>query len=119
MAELARGQVTDRPWGWTLGALARRGLTGQLDLHADGRAYSIAFNQGVIFGAASPLPNDAAVRVAMTGGLVSSTQVNDLMRRITGQPGRDEIEVIGEALRLAPDQVQRLRRRVIAQRAAR
>ena len=119
MAELARGQVTDRPWGWTLGALARRGLTGQLDVRGDGRLYSVAFNQGVIFGAASPLPNDAAVRVAMTGGLVSSTQVNDLMRRITGQPGRDEIDVIAEALRLAPDQAQRLRRRVVAQRAAR
>lgn len=119
MAELARGRVTDRPWGWTLGALARRGLTGQLDLHSDGRVYSIAFNQGVIFGAASPLPNDAAVRIAMTGGLVSSTQVNDLMRRISGQPGRDELELIAEALRLVPDQLQRLRRRVVAQRAAR
>ena len=119
MAELARGRVTDRPWGWTLGALARRGLTGQLDLHADGRVYSIAFNQGVIFGAASPLQSDAAVRIAMTGGLVSSTQVNDLMRRISGQPGRDELELIAEALRLAPDQAQRLRRRVVAQRAAR
>jgi hypothetical protein len=119
MAELARGRVNDRPWGWTLGALARRGLTGQLDVRADGRVYSIAFNQGVIFGAASALPNDSAVRVAMTGGLVSSTQVNDLMRRISGQAGRDEIELIAEALRLAPDQAQRLRRRVVAQRAAR
>jgi len=119
MAELARGRVRDRPWGWTLGALARRGLTGQVDVHADGRVYSVAFNQGVVFGAASPLPNDAAVRIAMTGGLISSTQVNDLVRRLAAQPGRDEIEAIAEALRLAPDQAQRLRRRVIAQRAAR
>ena len=119
MAELARGRVSDRPWGKTLGTLALRGLTGQLNLLADGRAYSIAFHQGVIVGAASPLPNDNAVRIAMTGGLVSSTQVNDLMRRITGQPGRDEIEVIAELTRLPADQAQRLRRRVVAQRAAR
>jgi hypothetical protein len=75
VAELARGRVTDRPWGKTLGTLALRGLTGQLNLFADGRAYSIGFHQGVIVGAASPLPNDNAVRIALTGGLVSSTQV--------------------------------------------
>src|SRR4051794_19361330 len=78
MAELARGQITDRPWGRTLGALALRGLTGQVNVYADGKAYAIAFNQGVVAGAHSPLANDSAVRVAMTGGLVSSTQVNDL-----------------------------------------
>ena len=78
MAELARGNISDRPWGRTLGALAMRGLTGQVNIYTDGKAFSVAFNQGVVAGAASPLANDSAVRVAMTGGLVSSTQVNDL-----------------------------------------
>ena len=119
MGELARGNITDRPWGRTLGALALRGLSGQLDVRADGRVYSIAFEQGVVIGAASPLANDAAVRVAMTGGLVSSTQVNDLSRRLAAARGRDEIDVIAEAVRLAPEQANRLRRRVVAQRAAR
>jgi DnaJ-like protein len=73
----------------------------------------------VVAGAWSPLATDAAVRVAMTGGLVSSTQVSDLSRRLAAANGRDEIEVIAEAVRLAPDQANRLRRRVIAQRAAR
>jgi DnaJ domain len=119
MGELARGNITDRPWGRTLGALALRGLSGQLDVRADGRVYSIAFDQGVVVGAASPLANDAAVRVALTGGLISSTQVNDLSRRLAAARGRDEIDVIAEALRLQPDQATRLRRRVVAQRAAR
>ena len=119
MAELARGNITDRPWGRTLGALALRGLTGQLDVLSDGRTYSIAFDQGIVVGASSPLANDAAVRVAMTGGLVSSTQVNDLSRRLAAARGRDEIDVIAEAVRLQPDQATRLRRRVVAQRAAR
>jgi hypothetical protein len=119
VAELARGRVTDRPWGKTLGTLALRGLTGQLNLVADGRAYSIGFNQGVIVGASSPLPNDNAVRIALTGGLVSSTQVNELSRRLAAARGRDEIEVIAELTRLPADQAQRLRRRVVAQRAAR
>jgi hypothetical protein len=119
VAELARGRVTDRPWGKTLAALALRGLTGQLNLFADGRAYSVAFHQGVVVGAASPLPNDNAVRIAMTGGLVSSTQVNELSRRLAAAGGRDEIDVIAELTRIPPDQAQRLRRRVVAQRAAR
>ena len=119
MTELARGNISDRPWGRTLGALAMRGLTGQVNIYADGKAFSVAFNQGVVAGAASPLANDSAVRVAMTGGLVSSTQVNDLSRRLAAANGRDEIAVIAEAVRLAPDQANRLRRRVLAQRAAR
>ncbi|MBV8759762.1 MAG: DnaJ domain-containing protein, partial [Deltaproteobacteria bacterium] len=119
MAELARGNVTDRPWGRTLGALALRGLTGQVNVLSDGRTYSIVFDGGVIVGASSPLANDAAVRVAMTGGLVSSTQVNDLSRRLAAARGLDEIDVIAEAVRLQPDQATRLRRRVVAQRAAR
>lgn len=119
MAELARGRVTDRPWGKTLATLALRGVTGQVNVFADGRAYSVAFNQGVVAGAASPLPNDNVVRVALTGGLVSSTQVSELSRRLAAAAGRDEVEVLTELTRLPADQAQRLRRRVVAQRAAR
>lgn len=119
MAELARGQVTDRPWGKTLAALGLRGLTGQLTLTADGKRYEIAFAQGAVVGASSPLVGDAAVRVALTSGLVSSTQVADIARRQAAAPERDEIEVIAELARLTPDQALRLRRRVVAHRAAR
>ncbi|MEO6775263.1 MAG: DnaJ domain-containing protein [Kofleriaceae bacterium] len=119
MTVLARGTVTDRPWGQTLGALARRGLSGQLTVTADGKLYRIAFAQGAVVGAMSPLASDAAVRLALTGGLVSSTQVADITRRVAASPHRDEIEVIAEAARLAADQAQKLRRRLVAQRAAR
>ncbi len=119
MAVLAKGTVSDRPWGQTLGALAKRGLSGQLTITADGKPYRIAFGQGAVVGASSPLASDAAVRLALTGGLVSSTQVNDITRRVAASPHRDEIEVIAEAARLAPEHAQRLRRRLVAQRAAR
>ncbi len=119
MAELARGTVADRPWGLTMGALGMRGLSGQLALVADGKRYLIAFTRGAVVGAASPLASDAAVRVALTGGLLSSTQVADVARRQAAAPQRDEIEVIAEHVRLAPDQALKLRRRTIAQRAAR
>ena len=119
MAELARGAVTDRPWGRTLGALATRGLTGQLTITTDGKPYRVAFTQGAVVGASSPLASDSAVRVALTGGLISSTQVGDITRRLAAAASRDEVDVIAESTKLAADQMQRLRRRVVAQRAAR
>ncbi|MBA2541594.1 MAG: DnaJ domain-containing protein [Deltaproteobacteria bacterium] len=119
MTELARGSVGDRPWGLTLGALGMRGLTGQLVLSADGKRYQIAFSDGVVVGATSPLASDAAVRIAMTGGLLSSTQVADIARRQQANPQRDEVDLIAELIRLAPEQAMKLRRRAIAQRAAR
>src|SRR5437660_7454519 len=110
MAELARGTVADRPWGMTFGALGLRGLTGQLTVTADGKPYCVAFEQGAVVGAASPVANDAAVRIALTMHLVTSTQVADIARRMAGAPDRDEIDVIAEAARLGPDQAMRLRR---------
>jgi hypothetical protein len=119
VAVLAKGAVTDRPWGQTLGALSRRGLSGQLTVTSDAKPYRIAFAQGAVVGATSPLASDAAVRLALTGGLISSTQVSDITRRVAASPHRDEIDVIAEAARLAADQAQKLRRRLVAQRAAR
>jgi tetratricopeptide (TPR) repeat protein len=119
MAELARGTVADRPWGRTLAALGLRGVSGQLALAADAKVYRIAFARGAVVAGGSPIATDAAVRVALTANLMSSTQVGEVARQIAASPDRDEVELIAEAARLAPDQVRRLRRRVVAQRAAR
>src|SRR5688500_218456 len=119
MGVLAKGTVADRPWGMTLGALGLRGLSGQLTLTAEGKQYQIAFDQGAVVGAYSPLVNDAAVRLALTGNLITSSQVNDITRRIAAEPQRDEVELLANAIRLAPDQARVLRRRLVAQRAAR
>lgn len=119
MTELARGGVADRPWGLTLGALGMRGLTGQLTLISDGKRYHVAFQGGAVVAAASPLASDAVVRLAMTGGLLSSSQVADIARRHQANPQRDEVELIAELIRLSPDQAMKLRRRAVAQRAAR
>ncbi|HEU0030858.1 MAG TPA: J domain-containing protein [Kofleriaceae bacterium] len=119
MAELARGTIADRPWGRTVGTLGLRGVTGQLTLASDGKRYHIGFSYGAIVGAHSPLAADAAVRIALTGGLVSSTHAADVARRMAAAPERDEIDVIAELVRLTPEQAIRLRRRCVAQRAAR
>ncbi|MDQ3370442.1 MAG: hypothetical protein M3680_33900, partial [Myxococcota bacterium] len=78
MGELTRGTVADRPWGRTLAALGLRGVTGQLTLVSDGRIYELAFAGGAVVGASSPLGSDSAARIAVTGGLASSTQVAEL-----------------------------------------
>lgn len=119
MAELARGTIADRPWGRTLAALGLRGATGELTVTADNKRYQVAFQRGAVVAAASPLAADAAVRIALTAGLVSSSQVADLARRQAAAPQRDEIELIAELVRLGPDHALRLRRRAVAHRAAR
>ncbi len=119
MMLLARGSVTDRPWGQTLGALGIKRLTGQLTVVAEGKEYSIVFDDGAIIGASSPTVADAAIRVALTNHLISKAQVNDLTRRVAAAPERDDIDVIAEATHLSPEHVERLRRKAIAQRAAR
>jgi curved DNA-binding protein CbpA len=119
MAQLASGSVSDRPWGLTLGALGMRGLSGQLTLIDAGKTFIIAFEQGAVIGSFSPLVSDAAVRLALTSNLVTSTQVADITRRMAAMPDREEVEVLAELARLAPDQAARLRRRLVAQRAAR
>jgi len=114
MSELVRGQVTDRPWGMTLGALGLRGLTGRLALPADG--FGIAFRDGAVVHALSKDPRDAAVEVALTLSLVTPAQAAQI---IASRKGRDEIELVAEVAKLAPDHVDRLRRTVFAQRTAR
>ena len=117
--ELARGQVTDRPWGMTLWALEVRQLTGQLTLRAEGKRYCIAFDHGAVVAATSPLASDSAARVALIHHLIAPAQAADLTRRIAAAPGRDEIELLAEVVGLTLDQTMRLRRWVIEQRAAR
>ena len=114
-----KGSVTDRPWGMTLGAIASRRHTGQLTLDSDGKRYCIAFSDGAIVAASSPLAADAIARIALTNHFITSTQVPEITRRLALSPERDEVDVLADAIRCSADQVVKLRRRLVAQRAAR
>lgn len=62
MAELVRGNVSDRPWGATLAGLWSRGVTGQLTLRAGAQELAIAFLRGAIVGAKGSALDDAVVQ---------------------------------------------------------
>ncbi|HMG20983.1 MAG TPA: DUF4388 domain-containing protein, partial [Kofleriaceae bacterium] len=111
--------MTDRPWGLTLGAIALRRHTGQLTVDSDGKRYCIAFDDGAIVAASSPVAADAIARIALTNHFITSTQVGDIARRLALAPDRDEVEVLADAIRFTPEQVVKLRHRLVAQRAAR
>ncbi|HET9623898.1 MAG TPA: DUF4388 domain-containing protein, partial [Kofleriaceae bacterium] len=111
--------MTDRPWGQTLAAIAVRRHTGLLAVDSDGKRYTIAFSDGAITGATSPLAADAIARIALTNHFITSTQVPEIARRLAAAPERDEVEVLAEVIRSSPEQLTPLRRRLVAQRAAR
>jgi Flp pilus assembly protein TadD len=119
VAIVARGTVQDRPWGRTLSFVADRRFSGELVVDSEGRRYSVGFDDGAVVAAASPLATDAAVRVALTSGLVTSSQVAEINRMVAARPELDEVDAVAAAAKLGTDQIDRLRRRVIAHRAIR
>src|SRR5689334_10043809 len=113
-----RGSVTDRAWGKTLAAFAARRHAGVLTIDSDGKRYQIAFDDGAIVAATSPMAADAIARVALTNHFITSTQVPELSRRLAQAPERDEVQILPEAVKLSPEQLHKLRNRLAAQRAA-
>ena len=119
MAELARGTVFDRPWGKTLAAVGLRGITGQLTVTDGDKTYRIAFHQGAIVGAYSPMVSDSAVRLALTSTLINSGHAAEIARRLAAAPTSDEVLLTIDVGKLSPDHALKLRRRTIAQQATR
>ena len=117
--EIARGLVTDRPWALTLAQVVRRGVTGEVTLTAADKRYAIAFTEGAIVAAHSPLTIDSVLRIALTSHLITPPQLNDLQRRLAANPDADEIDTLGAATNLAAAQLDKLRADVVTRRAAR
>ncbi|MEM9490025.1 MAG: DnaJ domain-containing protein, partial [Myxococcota bacterium] len=74
---------------------------------------------GTVVGASSPAPADSLGRIAITAGLVTSTQLGDALRIATVDANRSQLEVLAEVARLSAQQVVSLKRRALAYRALR
>lgn len=116
---LARGTVQDRPFGKTVGTIARRAVTGQLTIETEGTTYAIAFERGHVVAASPTGLADRAAAIALAHDVISPLQTRDVERWMGAVPDADEFQVIANIALLSPDEVHRLRRRVVAQRAAR
>ena len=116
---VTEGAITDRPLPRTFAAIAARGFTGELIVTSGGREHRVAWRDGGVVGAASPHPADSAAKIAVTLGVLSSTQAGEVARIIAANPGCDEVEVVARVARLSSDMVGRLGRRLVATRAAR
>ncbi|MBV8760444.1 MAG: hypothetical protein JO257_24340 [Deltaproteobacteria bacterium] len=117
--EIARGNVTDRPWALTLATIARRRVTGEITLVSNDKHYAIAFDHGAVVAARSPMTVDTALRVALTSRLVSPARIHELQRLIAARRDADEIDLLGDAAALTADQRDALRTEVITRAAAR
>ncbi|MEZ4365096.1 MAG: J domain-containing protein [Kofleriaceae bacterium] len=119
MTVLASGTTDDRPWGRTLAALAARRFSGEVRVSAGGKAYLLGLDGGALVAASSPLAADSAAKLALTAGLITSTQVAELSRRVAAAPGTDEVDVLAAMVTLPAEHADRLRRRAMATKAIR
>ncbi|MBK9035591.1 MAG: DnaJ domain-containing protein [Myxococcales bacterium] len=116
---VAEGSIADRPFPRTFAAIAARAFTGELIVTSGGREYRIGWRDGAVVGATSPHPADSAAKIAVTLGVLSSTQASEVARVIAANAGCDEVEVVARVARLTSEMVGRLARRLAATRAAR
>ena len=116
---LARGAIQDRPFGKTVGTIAHRGVSGQLTAESDGGTYAIVFDRGHIVAASSPNVSDSAAAIALALDLITPMQITSVERWLDAVPDADELQVLATVAVMTADEIHRLRRRVVAQRAAR
>ena len=112
---MIRGNVQDRPWGKTLGTLARRGVSGELTLRNHNARFQIAFHHGLVIAATSSGSAESAIGLAFRQGLITPAQVAEIQYRSFG--GVNDWELLAEVL--AAPQVVTLQRQAIAACVAR
>jgi hypothetical protein len=115
---VASGHVSDRPFARSVYWIAAKRFGGDLILTQDGQEYRVTWQGGAVIGAQSPLAADSEGRIALTAGLVTSTQLGDVVRR-QATAGKSQLDILAEVARLSSDQVVSIQRRAFAQRALR
>lgn len=116
---LGGGRTDDRPWGRTFAGFSQTKLSGQIEVADGERTFVVAFAEGTVIGARSPLATDAAVRVARLANLISPMQVSSFVHAHGTTPIGDDVDLLIAHAKLSNEQATELRRKVIAHRAAR
>ncbi|MBA3462480.1 MAG: DnaJ domain-containing protein [Deltaproteobacteria bacterium] len=117
-AVMMRGTVAQRPWAATLAAIGIGGRSGQLTLRGGGKVYRIAFSNGIVVGATSPIAADSVSRIALAHRMISPVQAQQIARML-GKARADDVERFADATGLGADQMRLLKRRVLIARTAR
>lgn len=119
MGVVSQGSLAEWSAPRLFAALAGRGFSGELIIESAGKDYRVGWSDGAVVGARSPHPADSAAKVAVTLGVLSSTQAGEVARLLAASPGHDEVAIVAQVARLGSELVERLARRVAAARAAR
>lgn len=119
MAVVARGKVAGQAFARTVYAIARKRFTGDFALTEHGQEYRVTWRDGTVVGADSKAPADSPARVALTAGLLTTTQVAEVLRHCAHSPERDPVLVITQLARLSDRQHLALARRALLQKAIR
>jgi curved DNA-binding protein CbpA len=101
------------------GSLSRRGFSGVLTIDAGGQRYRVGWHEGAVIAGESAHPADSVVKLAITLGMITSTQAGAVSQALAAASERDELGVLAEVTGLAPDVLARLARRLVGARAAR
>ncbi|MBK9072124.1 MAG: DnaJ domain-containing protein [Myxococcales bacterium] len=117
MSIVHQGDLADRPWGGLLWRLASKAFSGEIAINVAGKDVRLALHQGLLVGGESPYAADGALRLAAQSQVVSAAQVASLAGKVTGT--RAEADAVGRLAGLSMQDTARLRRRAIAQAAAR
>ncbi|HUQ03433.1 MAG TPA: DnaJ domain-containing protein [Kofleriaceae bacterium] len=119
MAIVSQGSLSEYSAPRLFAALAGRAFTGEMVVAAGGREFRVAWEGGAIVGARSPHPADSAAKIAVTLGVLSSTQAGEVARLLASTPGHDEVDVVSQVARLSTELIGRLVRRIAGARASR
>lgn len=119
MAVVARGSVAGQAFARTVYTIARKRFSGDFALVEHGMNYRITWREGLVVAANSQNPADSAARVALTAGLLTTTQVAEVLHKSAREPGRSQVQLIARMAGLSDKQQSALARRALLQQAMR
>ena len=114
MTQIASGNVADRPFARTVFTIARKRFTGDFVLTHRGRTYTTTWHQGFVIAAESPAPGDTVARIALSAGLINSTQLSQALRDLATDKSKSQMDTIVKIANLSQDQVVQIKQQVLA-----